>query len=163
MKFPALLSLALAPPLAQFPPPGNEWAAPLAGDARSPCPFINTLANHGLINRNGKDVDLFDMVSVLSKTFDVAPTLFELLANGAIGLNFTTVDENGTVIMDIDVLFAHNTQEHDASFVRVDEYFDALGSRLPDSHLVANLINTNPSRPSTRPSMYRPGPKTTST
>lgn len=35
----------------------NEYQAPCQGDIRSPCPAINTLANHGFVNRNGTDID----------------------------------------------------------------------------------------------------------
>jgi len=33
------------------------YKAPLATDCRSPCPALNTLANHGLLFRDGKNID----------------------------------------------------------------------------------------------------------
>lgn len=128
----------------EFPPAGNEWQAPGDGDVRSPCPFINTLANHGLINRNGKDVDLFEMVTILSETFDNAPPLFQFLSDLAVTLNLTSVDEDGIVRMDIDALFAHNKEEHDASFVRSDFYFGEEESKLVDLDLLDALLSVNP-------------------
>ncbi len=121
-----------------------EWQAPGEGDVRSPCPFINTLANHGLINRNGKDVNLYEMVTILSVTFDGAPPLFQFLADLAVSLNFTTVDEDGIVRMDIDELFAHNTMEHDASFFRADHFFGEEDSKLVDLGLLDALLSVNP-------------------
>jgi len=32
----------------------HEYQAPGPGDLRSPCPFLNTLANHGYVNRDGR-------------------------------------------------------------------------------------------------------------
>lgn len=127
-----------------FPPAENAWEPPGEDDVRSPCPFINTLANHGMINRSGKDVDLSAMVTALADNFDVAPTLFERLAAGAVGLNFTTVNAEGTTVLDIDALFEHNKQEHDASFVRADEYFGVEESKLVDETLLGSLLSTNP-------------------
>lgn len=127
-----------------FPPAGNEWQAPGDGDVRSSCPFINTLANHGLINRSGKDVDLFEMVTILSETFDGAPPLFQFLADLAVSLNFTSVDEDGIVRMDIDELHAHNKMEHDASFFRADFFFGEEESKLVDLGLLDALLSANP-------------------
>jgi hypothetical protein len=121
-----------------------DWQAPGEGDVRSPCPFINTLANHGLINRNGKDVDLYEMVNTLSITFDGAPPLFQFLADLAVSLNFTSTDEDGVVRMDIDQLFAHNKMEHDASFFRADHFFGEEESMLVDTGLLDSLLSVNP-------------------
>lgn len=124
-----------------FPPAENVWIAPTDDDVRSPCPFINTLANHGFINRSGKGVDLFGMVEELSGNFDVKRTLFDKLAAGAISLNFTYTDADGITRLDIDQLFAHNKQEHDASFVRADEYFGKEESKLVDPMLLSSFLN----------------------
>lgn len=34
----------------------GKYQAPGPSDSRGPCPGLNTLANHGLINRNGKNI-----------------------------------------------------------------------------------------------------------
>jgi len=39
-----------------YPPKKGTYAAPVDGDLRSPCPLINSLANHGYINRNGQNI-----------------------------------------------------------------------------------------------------------
>ncbi|KAJ3510274.1 heme-thiolate peroxidase [Coprinellus aureogranulatus] len=36
--------------------PGHEFQGPQPGDSRSVCPALNTMANHGYIPRNGKNV-----------------------------------------------------------------------------------------------------------
>lgn len=50
----------------------NQWQPPGPDDVRGPCPFLNTLANHGLVNRSGRDIDLFEMARVVSDTFDLS-------------------------------------------------------------------------------------------
>jgi hypothetical protein len=37
------------------------WRAPSADDERAPCPMLNTLANHGFLPHNGRDItrDIF--------------------------------------------------------------------------------------------------------
>lgn len=127
-----------------FPGEENAWMEPSPGDSRGPCPFINTLANHGIINRSGREVDLFEMVDELSANFDYAPPLFLRLANAATGFNFTYAGTNGTVLIDLDSLYEHNKLEHDASFVRPDEYFGFSESRSIDQQLVDDLIARNP-------------------
>ena len=32
------------------------WRAPSADDERAPCPMLNTLANHGFLPHNGRDI-----------------------------------------------------------------------------------------------------------
>ena len=49
------------------------WQAPIEGDERSPCVFLNTLANHGIINRNGTFIDLFEIVTKLEEVFAFSP------------------------------------------------------------------------------------------
>ncbi|RIB25458.1 Chloroperoxidase [Gigaspora rosea] len=34
----------------------REWQAPGPNDKRSPCPFLNTLANHGYLPRSGENI-----------------------------------------------------------------------------------------------------------
>jgi hypothetical protein len=41
----------------------NSLEPPGPKDQRGPCPFINTLANHGKTNRNGTFIDLFDLAA----------------------------------------------------------------------------------------------------
>ncbi|KAK4442116.1 Chloroperoxidase [Podospora aff. communis PSN243] len=54
-------------------PPKGEYTPPTPSDTRGPCPMLNTLANHGYIPRNGRNIQaseiatsLHDMVGVSS-------------------------------------------------------------------------------------------------
>ncbi|KAL0943142.1 chloroperoxidase-like protein [Colletotrichum truncatum] len=52
---------------------GNEWAAPTAADRRSPCPMVNTLANHGFLPRSGLNVSLADLVAGFTAAVNLDP------------------------------------------------------------------------------------------
>ncbi|KAJ6531461.1 Cloroperoxidase [Mycena vulgaris] len=75
----------------------HQWIAPKATDARSPCPALNTLANHGYLPRTGQNI-----------TALVAPAKFGLLSGSA------------PTTLDLDALKLHNLLEHDASLSRND-------------------------------------------
>lgn len=53
---------------------GNEFMEPdfEDDDVRSPCPAINTLANHGFINRNGKMVQVDELAEMLQFVYGVS-------------------------------------------------------------------------------------------
>ncbi|KAL2875153.1 hypothetical protein SGCOL_009584 [Colletotrichum sp. CLE4] len=75
------------------------WQPPGPGDLRSPCPGINTLANHGLLPRDGRNIDL------------------EVLGEAtALGYNM----EHNTIDVDQHV---PQVIEHDGSITRDDKYF----------------------------------------
>ncbi|TMW59149.1 hypothetical protein Poli38472_007294 [Pythium oligandrum] len=77
---------------------------------RSPCPGINTLANHGYINRDGKNItraQLKQAVMIHYKAEDAAAEAFLGPLPDVFDLNMFT---------------SHNKQEHDASLVHTDLY-----------------------------------------
>ena len=140
---------------ASFPPVGNEFIAARQDDIRSPCPAINTLANHGFINRDGRDVIVEDLAQALEDIYRVsATTLTNAPIASAIALNLTET-KNGTVVLTIDQLFQNKVsvdalnpnrnlgeaQEHDSSFFRVDS--DLLGDRFPSASLIHDFFEAN--------------------
>ncbi|KAG8991259.1 hypothetical protein FRB90_001416 [Tulasnella sp. 427] len=52
-----------------------QYAPPQEGDARSPCPGINVLANHGIIPRNGRRITYKQLSEACQKAFNLSPTL----------------------------------------------------------------------------------------
>lgn len=78
---------------------------------RSPCPALNTLANHGYIPRNGQNITKAVLgpavMSVYNLGEDATATLLALVPE-----TFT-----------LDYLSTHNMIEHDASLIHNDEYF----------------------------------------
>ncbi|KAH7923193.1 Cloroperoxidase [Leucogyrophana mollusca] len=93
----------------------HEFCPPQAGDVRSPCPALNTLANHGYIPRNGKHIKIHELVDGLKKGFHLSSVLAHILAIGAVWIlgQFRS--------MSLSDLARHNLIEHDASLVHDDD------------------------------------------
>ncbi|KAF2764722.1 Cloroperoxidase [Teratosphaeria nubilosa] len=115
----AALLASLGPAPADDPRFTN-YTPPGAGDVRSPCPGLNTLANHGFIPHNGKNMTI--------------PVLLVGLAEGMnMGADFTTAIGGAGLLsspdplagsFDLNDLDQHNFPiEHDASLSRQDAYF----------------------------------------
>lgn len=109
-----------------YPGGSYPYRPPLnAANQRSPCPALNTLANHGLINRSGKDIPLSDIGSRLQEAFGLAPGVTKFLFRVAKirGLE-TRKSVTGEEVFDLVQLYKHNMIEHDASLVHKDHYFE---------------------------------------
>jgi hypothetical protein len=125
-----LLTLALA---AAFPSLRTvyPYVPPGPGDSRCPCPALNTLANHGYINRNGRNVSKVDLLAATLTAFNFSNAITQAAINGNINA-FT-----GDIIASLDVLNAthdapqHN--EHDASLSRSDRFLGDSIQRNTDS------------------------------
>lgn len=142
---------------ADFPREGNEFQPARKGDIRSPCPAINTLANHGFINRDGREIDVVDLANSLEDVYRVSATMLteEGPIASAIALNLTETrgDKN---VLTIDQLFQNRdsitarnidrdigteAQEHDSSFFREDS--DLLQDRNPSARLAHKFFEAN--------------------
>lgn len=139
-----------------FPPKGNEFQPARKGDIRSPCPAINTLANHGFIARNGKNIDVVDLAQQLENVYRVsATTLMNGPVDSAIALNLTvpfgdknllTIDQlfqnrDSTFVRNPDRDIGTKGQEHDSSYFREDA--DLLLDRAPSARLVHKFFEVN--------------------
>ncbi|KIK61200.1 hypothetical protein GYMLUDRAFT_199983 [Collybiopsis luxurians FD-317 M1] len=91
----------------------HAFIAPGPEDARSPCPALNTLANHGYINRSGKEISESSLVSSLTSIYRLSTPLAELLVEGGIGTCGHKIER----WLSLDALAAHDVIEHDASLV----------------------------------------------
>ncbi|KAL1876235.1 hypothetical protein Daus18300_002863 [Diaporthe australafricana] len=109
------LAMALGP---VFALPG-DWAPPGDGDVRAPCPMLNTLANHGYLPRDGRNINKAMAVDVLSSVLNwdvsVVNDLFDFAQPTNPAPNATTIDLNH--------LTTHNILEHDGSLSRQDANF----------------------------------------
>jgi len=88
------------------------------GDVRSPCPALNTLANHGYLPRNGKAITPDMLTSGIQNIYNVDSFLGYTLGHLSIPLV-----ENNTLTattLDLDHLNLHDAIEHDASLSRND-------------------------------------------
>ncbi|KAM0230521.1 hypothetical protein ACHAP5_011357 [Fusarium lateritium] len=94
----------------------NDWQAPASSDRRSPCPMVNSLANHGYLPRNGLNISLDDLIVAFADAVNLDPAATTLVGNKAL-----TTGNN--VTFDLDDLKKHGIIEHDGSLSRSDIYF----------------------------------------
>jgi hypothetical protein len=94
---------------------------------RSPCPALNTLANHGFFPRDGKNIKKEVFVSVLMDVFN--------LDRGLASFHATLLSAT-TSLSD---LGKHNFIEHDFSVVHADSVSQADPSAV-DANLAADLL-----------------------
>nr|7ZNM_A Chain A, Artificial Unspecific Peroxygenase [Marasmius rotula]7ZNM_B Chain B, Artificial Unspecific Peroxygenase [Marasmius rotula]7ZNV_A Chain A, artificial unspecific peroxygenase [Marasmius rotula]7ZNW_A Chain A, artificial unspecific peoxygenase [Marasmius rotula]7ZNW_C Chain C, artificial unspecific peoxygenase [Marasmius rotula] len=114
----------------------HPWKAPGPNDLRSPCPGLNTLANHGFLPRNGRNITIPMIVQAGFDGYNVQPDILILAAK--VGLLTSPEPDTFT----LDDLKLHGTIEHDASLSREDF---ALGDNLHFNEAIFNtLANSNP-------------------
>lgn len=96
----------------------HPWIKPGPGDVRSPCPGLNTLANHGILPRNGKGLTVPMLNSALLSGYNVGMDFSTVI--GSAGLLSSPTAPLATSF-DLDNLDKHNFPiEHDASLSRLD-------------------------------------------
>ncbi|KAE9362459.1 hypothetical protein PF008_g2 [Phytophthora fragariae] len=78
---------------------------------RSPCPGLNSLANHGHIPRSGKNITHESLGAALMSVFNFDSNLTQTLLNQV------------PTTFSLDIISRHNVLEHDASLVHNDAYF----------------------------------------
>lgn len=97
------------------------YQRPGPDDARSPCPGINTLANHGWIPRNGRNVTRQNLIDGFLGGWGMN----ESTISGALGNAFTVCEyvtgaDCANTLPNITVLAEPHTFEHDHSLSRQD-------------------------------------------
>lgn len=103
---------------AQCPAMG-VWKAPGPNDFRGPCPMMNTLANHGFIPRDGRNITKENAIAGLGAGLNFGPDLVTIMFDQAIIAN----PEPNATFFTLDQLNVHNLLEHDASLSRTDDFF----------------------------------------
>lgn len=113
-----LLSAAALAPMASAALSETEFPfqAPTSTDSRSPCPGLNALANHGILPRDGKNIDLATLSVATFKGFSLAEGATVLV--GGVGLKASTTGNAST--FHLEDLNAHEVIEHDGSMSRED-------------------------------------------
>ncbi|OWZ08134.1 Chloroperoxidase [Phytophthora megakarya] len=104
-----------------FPPPNA------ATNHRSPCPALNSLANHGFLPRNGKELTPELIRTAVMDVFNVDETLAERLTR-PLPQRLTLAD-----------LSVHGFIEHDASLVHDDTFFKGDPAQI-NATLVDTLL-----------------------
>jgi hypothetical protein len=113
------------------------YGASKTGNVRSPCPALNTLANHGYINRSGKNLTEDMIVEAISSVYKLDKSFAQKLSSSAIK-DLGSKRNPGT--LDLDALSAHDVIEHDASLTRFDAVQGDNHSFQPDLlHQILNI------------------------
>ncbi|KAI0096360.1 Cloroperoxidase [Nemania sp. FL0031] len=102
-----------------YPHDEHSWAPASPGDFRGPCPMMNTLANHGFIQRDGRNMTRENVIKGLGDGLNFSPALASIMFDQAIIAN----PEPNATFFTLDQLNKHNLLEHDASLSRSDAYF----------------------------------------
>jgi hypothetical protein len=142
MLFPvALATLALAVPQYNQAPVG-QYQPPRRDALRSPCPGLNTLANHGFLPRNGRGFTKEMVTNVFKEVYNIGEDISTFLLTEAfkIGLNDTATT------LSLGSIGAHSVPqtkiEHDGSMVHVD--FALAGNTITkDQKLVDMMVSYN--------------------
>ncbi|CZT23931.1 related to chloroperoxidase [Ramularia collo-cygni] len=97
-----------------------DWKPAGYGDSRSPCPGLNSLANHGFLNHNGKDITIPQLVKGGREGMNMGADFMSII--GAVGLQSSPFPSSGK--FDLSDLDQHNFPiEHDGSLSRQDAFF----------------------------------------
>lgn len=96
----------------------STWSPPGPGDVRSPCPGLNSLANHGILPHNGKGLTIPILIKALDYGMNVGADFATVI--GAAGILSVPGDLLATSF-DLNDIDEHNFPiEHDASLSRAD-------------------------------------------
>ncbi|KAF2167949.1 hypothetical protein M409DRAFT_22094 [Zasmidium cellare ATCC 36951] len=118
LDIPALLAQAV--PALPTDPRFRDYRPPGKNDVRSPCPGLNSLANHGFLNRNGKNITVPQLIVGGAQGINIGPDFMAVV--GAAGLLSSPNPAGGS--FDLNNLDRHNFPiEHDVSISRQDHYF----------------------------------------
>jgi hypothetical protein len=93
-----------------------DWHPPSYDQVRSPCPALNSLANHGILPRDGRNYTVPILVKALGEGLNVSAEAATSLS--AIGVSLSSNPADGA--FNLDDLNKHNAAEHDASLSRKD-------------------------------------------
>jgi len=110
--------------------------------SRSPCPFLNSCANHGILPNDGKNIRL-EVFARLLKKAGVADKLASTLVDQIKKIAVTNNGKDSTRPVDaIDLadLIPHGLIEHDLSISRWDVVTPAAGDNFADGKLMGKLI-----------------------
>ncbi|KAI0763240.1 hypothetical protein BC629DRAFT_1543642 [Irpex lacteus] len=93
----------------------HAFIPPQEGDSRAPCPAMNSMANHGYLPRDGKEINADIIVKALMKCFRLSKPLAWFLTHGAL-----TLLNQGSGNFQLSDLARHNHIEHNASLYHPD-------------------------------------------
>ncbi|KAF7304532.1 HEME-HALOPEROXIDASE domain-containing protein [Mycena chlorophos] len=122
-------------------PAGHEYQKPGPNDQRSPCPGLNSLANHGYLPRNGQNITVPQILNAALEGFNYDWAVLLLAAKNGL---LTRTDKGSETNMSLEPLVLHNLIERDASLSR-DDYRNGTGDNLHFNETIYSFMaNSNP-------------------
>jgi hypothetical protein len=99
----------------------HPWvpAALIANSSRSPCPMLNTLANHGFLNRDGLSISKQQFNDAQVEALNMTPD-FAIKTTNAMVAKLGS-PKNMSATFSLADFAAHDFTEHDASLTRIDQ------------------------------------------
>jgi hypothetical protein len=97
----------------------KPWTAPGPNDARGPCPGLNTLANHGYLPSNGREISRDILAQAMLDGYNIARSDAIILFSQAVRTNPKPFART----FDLDTLGREGVLEHDFSLSRSDRFF----------------------------------------
>lgn len=95
----------------------STWLKPGPDDVRGPCPGFNTMANYGLLPRDGKNINRDLVVKVFEDFYNMEPKTTNILLDQALKGKLFNADNK---TFNLNRLGEHGPIEHDVSLVRED-------------------------------------------
>lgn len=117
MKQIAILFSVLAKTVVSLDDPA--WTAPTPTDLRSPCPLLNTLANHGFLPHTGANISVPALLDALDDALNLADSaraFFQIQGDKAL----TASSTGNASTFHLTDLNTHDLIEHDGSLSRAD-------------------------------------------
>ncbi|OTA74612.1 hypothetical protein M434DRAFT_88515 [Hypoxylon sp. CO27-5] len=119
MKLPTISTILAISSTAVNAQDDHPWKAPGPNDFRGPCPMLNTLANHGFLPHDGRNITKETTVNAMASALNFNTSLATLMFQMAVVVN----PEPNATFFTLDQLNVHNILEHDASLSRSDAFF----------------------------------------
>lgn len=113
-----------------------------ANASRGPCPFLNTIANHGYIPPSGRDITLPQLMIAMKKTLNLGPMFSFAVSSTALafhGHQHPVTFERCLTLSDLGGRGGHVFIEHDASLTRRD--VDLGDNTHLDQEMYQNLLS----------------------
>jgi len=99
---------------------GHPWipASQIQNSSRSPCPMLNTLANHGFLSRDGQNITTEDFNNAQVVALNFSPDLASTTTNAMVAKLGAPTNLSDT--FSLGQFSSHDHTEHDASLTRLD-------------------------------------------
>ncbi|KAK5995406.1 Chloroperoxidase-like protein [Cladobotryum mycophilum] len=138
MLFTTLFTFAAAAVASPVSRDIRPWKAAGPGDSRGPCPMVNTLANHGYLPHNGRNIS----VEQFGEAVQAATNLEALFGSGTARI---FANGWGHDVFDLEDLHTPGLLQHVSSLTRDDSKPGAM-KPVPNPNRIARMFADSPSK-----------------